>query len=1348
MTGQVGTFEQDPFYMTLGGPSSGPWAGSSFGGEKPGTSGTAGAAEGIRQPCAPGSGGTAVGFLICRGHHHRLQLSEQLVKLALSLALAVATAALCLSPVAQSSESTGEETRSTLPADPSPTVAVQAPDSGPSADSLSRDSLILPSGQEMAERIAEIERAEPSTQVTALRRLWSLWDKTNPNELERALGLLGSSRRVAVPAQAYARLLHAFARSRRGDFAAAKAEISALGYVDQWLLVGPFDNEAKVGFDAALAPELDLGRPIEIGRSYPGRERVVKYRAIPNVFPYGWLDLGSLVHPKEKVCALVSTFVRKEGAAKPTPMSVWVGTAGAFKFFANGRVVLSDDAYRRHDAERYAVPVVLEPGYNDFTFKLCGLDAAPMLSVRLADSQGRPDPQLHFTNDPQVSEEARQSRASRALPRAAAEPNISGPLRTLRRHATEGNPSASELTAYAEYLSVTSSDDPAKHEARDFAVRAAEMAPTIDRMLLAAELAEDRNQRARWIEKAESLAGGRRHASVRVLLARAALDYGGPNPRQALTSYERVLALEPNNVDAIVARAELQAAVGLPRTALVSLDQAVANNPASVRLLGARAKRLRQLGRTTEALETEQRYAALRFDDAAWLNHMVELALSRHDRKAALWWVDRVLQMSPGAGWAQLLAARTHRSVGDVERARAIYQSRLDISPDDVAALRGLADLEGESGDRLRQLALLRRVLEIQPQDKETRDYVDHLAPASQRADEKYAWSSQQFLALRHAPKGGRSRRTLRDLTVTTVFPNGLSSTFRQLVFQPLTDGAAALSRQYAFGYQADRQMVELRGARVYHVNGRTDEAIESGEAPADDSSISMYTSARTFYIQFPRLEPGDVVELRYRVEDVTPRNEFADYFGDLVYLQSEDPVANAEYVLLTPKQRHMNFDTNLGSRVVHETRENGEQRVDRFFAKALEPIDPEPEMPPFPEVAGFVHASTFDSWQSMGKWYWGFVRDQLDTDEETRRLAQRIIGNATTDLDKVKAVYRWVVENTRYVGLEFGVYGYKPYRAVQTVTRGWGDCKDKASAITTLLGTVGVEASLVIVRTQLRGEFHSKIASLAAFDHAIVYIPSLDLYLDGTAEGTGIHELPVMDQGALGLQIHRGEPVLVTLPDHSRNENRLERQVTIRLNREGGGRAELTLQVAGASASRWRHQFEAAATRRERLGADIANEFPGFVVDPGADGVVAEGLDDIDRDVKVAVKGSSPLLGRREGNGVSLPVSSHPRLVPTFASLSTRKHDVRLLGLPIRSDSFTIHLAPGQKFVSVPTPSHSEGTFGSYSLTVDEQPSAITVKSRLSLSKKRITPAEYPAFRAFCAKVDEALSQRLVVSP
>src|SRR5690606_29628931 len=139
----------------------------------------------------------------------------------------------------------------------------------------------------------------------------------------------------------------------------------------------------------------------------------------------------------------------------------------------------------------------------------------------------------------------------------------------------------------------------------------------------------------------------------------------------------------------------------------------------------------------------------------------------------------------------------------------------------------------------------------------------------------------------------GENKRTLLNLEVVTVFDNGLSSRFRQVVFQPLVDSSAALSRNFYFAFEASTQRVQLRGARVYRADGRVDESVETAVGAADDPSIAMYTSARTYNVQFPRLDPGDVVELRYRIDDVAKRNEFNDYFGDVQYMQDTDSVGH-----------------------------------------------------------------------------------------------------------------------------------------------------------------------------------------------------------------------------------------------------------------------------------------------------------------------------------------------------------------------------------------------------------------------------------------------------------------------
>lgn len=1198
---------------------------------------------------------------------------------------------------------------------------------------------------ELSRAIAELERARGAEAYTALRRIWNAWDRANPLHVEEALLAAERSPRLAPPARAYAGTLAALARVRRGDLAAARSRLRELGYLDRWLVLGPFSNEGKSGLFATHGPEAELSTPITPAKPYTGAERPVRWRAVPEAFPYGFLDLASLVRPEAKVCAFVASTVRDaERAAKPRPATVWIGSGGAFRMFWNGREVASHDAYTAHDFDRIAVTVPLEPGPNLFVLKLCGEDRAPVVSVRLGDARGAPIPGLVVSNE--LADVAAATERA-ATPATALPQTVEGPLQWFGRVTARAGATAAELEAHARYLDLTGGDDPTQHLARDLARRAAEREPTIERLLLAGKLSEDRNRAHEWLVEAEKLAAASGQPNRDVLLARAFHRRGSPNFREALPYYERILALDPADLDALRGLLELYNLAGLPRTALARIERAVEAQPHSVGLLALHAAQLRLLGRTAEADAVEARYSGLRFDDPGYLGQKLELALDRRDRAAAERWAERLLAVEPHDLWALGTAARAYRRLGQSERAVATFRRALALAPEDVETLRSLADLSGELGRRDEQVALLRELLRIRPQERDAREYVEHLEPKSARADERYAWAPERFLRLRHAPAQGENRRTLRDLTVSTVFENGLSSQFRQIVFQPLTESAAAQDRQYVFAYESERQRVQLRGARVYRKNGKIDEAIEWGEGPADDPTISMYTSARAFYVQFPRLDAGDVVELRYRIDDVTPRNEFADYFGEIVYLQGLDPMANAEYVLSTPKSRKIYVDVQHPG-LERQTSTSGGRTIHRFFAKTVPAVQPEPEMPPLSEVLGFVHVSTYATWEELGRWYWGLVKDQFDLDDETRKLARRITEGKTTDLEKVSAVYDWVIRNTRYVALEFGIYGYKPRRCVQTVARGWGDCKDKATVIVTLLKELGIPSTLVVLRTRLRGDFRSRLPSFAPFDHAIAYVPSLGLFLDGTAEHTGPMELPRMDLGALGLFVGPEGTELRVLPNADPEKNFVRRSVTARLSPNGEARLELDYETSGFVSAEWRRRYHAQATLRARVSSDLGGEYPGFELAPGPRGLQTSNLGDALEPVRIRIAGSTKTFARREGDELSMAVTPSLRLTPKFASLSRRTQPVVTESFTTTEETVVVELPEGARVVSAPTSVEEKGRFGSYSVRVSVDGSRVEVKSRVAVTANRIAPRDYADWRRFCEAVDRAFSPRLLVRP
>ncbi len=1203
---------------------------------------------------------------------------------------------------------------------------------------------------DVLEHSAAIANAKGPEAFTELRYLWRTWDRADPTHVEEAIAAIAENKAHPAPLRAYAGLLEAYARRRRGDLEGAHARVEKLGFVSRYITVGPFTNDGKTGIKEEFTPELELSEPIPPGRAYEGKERAVRWRVPPIGSSYGWFDFGDIFRPTEDVCGFATTFVRsKPGSKSPTrPLTLWVGASGAFKLFYEGKKVLEDAEYRDLDTDRFATTVTLRPTWSRITIKVCGDSDAPKLSLRLGDATGEPELDVDIRADLETSLEsaaAEKERARSKTPTPAETNRVQGPIQAFEQAASAKNAKPETLEKYARYLAATGGNPSGEHKSRDLASRAADAEPTVPRLLLAGELAEDRNQRRVWVERASALAKTNQER-LDVLLAEAYLARTGTNWRDAVPIYERILGLDPDNLGATLGLVELHVEAGLKRTALEMLEKAVQKHPRSVSLLSILADQLRSLGRDAEADEVEARYAALRFDDASFLSQKVDLAVARRDSAGAERWLGRFLGIEAESPWARSIAARTYRALGQKDRALATYQQALAMAPEDIQTLRALSDLYGENGDSDKQLDLLRQILTIAPQTKDVREYVEYIQPKAPRADEAYAWAPEKFLPMRTAPMQGYPTRFLRKLIVTTVFPNGLASRFWQIVFQPLTDESAASGRQYSFMYEAARQTVDLRAAKVYRKDGKIDEAIESGEGPANNPAISMYTSQRTYGVLFPRLNAGDVVELRYRIDDVSPRNEISDYFGDIEYLQEGNPIANSEYVLVTPKDKTFYIRTNKLDSIVREEKIVGDKRIYRFSANNIPPLTPERNMPPGPEVLGYVHVSTFDTWNSVGSWYWGLAREQFDVDDQVRQRARELTKNAKDDAAKVRAIYKFATE-TRYVALEFGIEGIRPRRAAQTLARGWGDCKDKATLIVTMLREVGIPSTIVLLRTRMRGDIAPEPASLAPFDHAIAYVPSLDLYLDGTAEHTGSNELPVMDRGAIGLLVNEGKPKYVKLPDPPPEQSVSKRHVDVTLALDGSAQIATEQQVTGATAPDWRRRYLAEGTRRERATHDVAADFGPMELAPGRTGIEATNLEDVEQPVRLKVKGKATNFARKEDDTWSVPANITPGLVSELARSSKRTLDVVIGALTTREEEWVVKVPAGAKLLKVPAPQKIDSPFGHFEMYVEQAAGKVTVRTSLSFKKPRVSASEYAQFRAFCEAVDRGFNQRIVVS-
>ena len=102
--------------------------------------------------------------------------------------------------------------------------------------------------------------------------------------------------------------------------------------------------------------------------------------------------------------------------------------------------------------------------------------------------------------------------------------------------------------------------------------------------------------------------------------------------------------------------------------------------------------------------------------------------------------------------------------------------------------------------------------------------------------------------------------------------------------------------------------------------------------------------------------------------------------------------------------------------------------------------------------------------------------------------------------------------------------------------------------------------------------------------------------------------------------------------------------------------------------------------------------------------------------------------------------------LLRSYARLSARKHEL-VLGYPWQQDeSVSLTLPSGWAPRRSPEARHIESPFGSFTMTVERSGQKLVLATSLKVTRHRIPPSEYPAFRKFCLDADRALGQELVI--
>jgi hypothetical protein len=374
-------------------------------------------------------------------------------------------------------------------------------------------------------------------------------------------------------------------------------------------------------------------------------------------------------------------------------------------------------------------------------------------------------------------------------------------------------------------------------------------------------------------------------------------------------------------------------------------------------------------------------------------------------------------------------------------------------------------------------------------------------------------------------------------------------------------------------------------------------------------------------------------------------------------------------------------------------------------------------------------------------------VRDQLQPNAELRQTVDQVLQGVDRkdELAVVRAIYNFVVTNTRYVALEFGIHGYKPYRVDRILARRFGDCKDKASLIHAMLKLAGVDSRMVLLRMRNLGTLSEEPASLAAFNHAIVFVPKYQLYLDGTAEFHGAKELPSADHRANVLIVdEEGKSTFLTTPEAKAEDNTTRLAMDVTLKPDGGALVKGDSTVSGQTAPEYRRAYRTVSSRKSTFERAWAQSFPGLTVNE----VKLNDTTILDNDVDVNFQMTIPRYSEVMPGGALrfLPFGTGRTYQQAYATLVERRFDLVMQGPWMNKFTLLYTLPPGYTVTEMPPPLQETHSWGRVSLTYRMEGGKLVADGEVLMSSPRIKADDYSTFRAFLGRVDQAFGRKVVI--
>jgi transglutaminase-like putative cysteine protease len=386
---------------------------------------------------------------------------------------------------------------------------------------------------------------------------------------------------------------------------------------------------------------------------------------------------------------------------------------------------------------------------------------------------------------------------------------------------------------------------------------------------------------------------------------------------------------------------------------------------------------------------------------------------------------------------------------------------------------------------------------------------------------------------------------------------------------------------------------------------------------------------------------------------------------------------------------------------------------------------------------------ANIENWTNLGTWMYNLSSGMQELPEPAKAKILNIIKDAKTPKEKMAILYRYLQANTRYVGVQLGIGGYKPIAAEKVFSVNYGDCKALSNYMKAMLDVAGIKSNLVVIGNGMPS-LNKTFASVNQANHMILCVP-MDkdtTWLECTSQYVPMGYIGNNNSDRTVLLVTENGGKLAQTPVYTPADNYQKRSAVVNLKEDGNADIQIETQYGYAQFEENLRMLVLDPTEQRK---SLMNSLSIPNMQIGTASYLQPDKNSAMLAEKISLKASELLT--KGGDKLFLTLNLLNRQESSVTAIEDRKTPFSVNYSFKDEDEITYTLPKGYKVEFIPKDIVIESEFGKYSAKfTTKEDKLIYVRSKTMVNKK-YPPEKYNDFVAFNKKIYQADKQKSILT-